>query len=188
MPRHEKTPLCRRLLQAEQLEPRQMLSVNTGSAVPGDYTIDGAVNREDLTAWKSTFGYTTNLVADGSGNGIVDGSDFLTWQRSLKTNFGLDFGDALLPYATTFAENGPCHVAVGPIFGKDRNSELDGEHSDGAFGDTIDDEGIFFELFQVGAENTHVLVQVQGGRRSLTPGSTSRAMALSAAWGNISSR
>ena len=184
MPQRKKTTPWRRALQAERLEPRQMLSVNTGSAVPGDYTIDGVVNGADLAVWQSTYGSTANLAADGSGNGVVDGRDFLIWQRNFGANFGLDFGDAPLPYPTTLAENGPRHVAVGPFFGEDRSSELDGGHSDGAFGDDTEDDGISFELVQVGAENVQVLVQVQGGRRSSTPGSTSTATALSAARGN----
>src|SRR5262245_4968713 len=54
-----------------------------------------------------------------------------------------DFGDAPLPYPTLFSENGPEHVAIGPMLGASRDTEVSGVHSTGANGDDgngIDDE------------------------------------------------
>lgn len=54
----------------------------------GDYNFDGKVDAADLTVWKADFGSTTKAEADGNGNGVVDGGDFLLWQRTLGQNFG----------------------------------------------------------------------------------------------------
>ncbi len=60
--------------------------VESPSGLPGDYNSDGTVNDDDLTMWSAE--YSTSVSpgtgADGSENGLVDGADFLLWQR----NFG----------------------------------------------------------------------------------------------------
>nr|MBA3482135.1 hypothetical protein [Pirellulales bacterium] len=38
--------------------------------------------------WKADYGSTTKADADGNGNGVVDGGDFLVWQRTLGQNLG----------------------------------------------------------------------------------------------------
>ncbi len=50
------------------------------SANPGDYDLDGDVDLDDYTTWKSTFNSTTLLNADGNGNGIIDAGDFVIWR------------------------------------------------------------------------------------------------------------
>lgn len=55
----------------------------------GDYNFDGQVNAADLAVWRADYGSTTKAEADGNGNGVVDGGDFLVWQRSLGQNFGV---------------------------------------------------------------------------------------------------
>lgn len=45
----------------------------------GDFTKDGKVNAADLALWKQSFGF--NNLADGNGDGVSDGRDFLIWQR-----------------------------------------------------------------------------------------------------------
>lgn len=44
--------------------------------LPGDYNLDGLVSHADYSVLGDTFGSTTNLAADGNGNGIVDYADF----------------------------------------------------------------------------------------------------------------
>jgi hypothetical protein len=69
---------------------------SAGPSVEGDFDRDGVVNGGDLTEWTNYFGVTTStgalqLVfasADASGNGRVDGADFLAWQRALPAPQG----------------------------------------------------------------------------------------------------
>lgn len=51
-----------------------------------DLDLDGQVNSEDLTIWEANYGSTsaTRQVGDASGNGLVDGADFLLWQRQFQ--------------------------------------------------------------------------------------------------------
>jgi hypothetical protein len=48
-----------------------------------DFNDDGLVNGDDLAAWTANYGKTPATLADGDGNGdnVVDGVDFLMWQR-----------------------------------------------------------------------------------------------------------
>lgn len=50
----------------------------------GDYNLNGRVNNADLIPWSNRYGSPFHVAADGNGNAVVDGSDFLIWQR----NFG----------------------------------------------------------------------------------------------------
>lgn len=45
-----------------------------------DFNGDDVVNSSDLPVWKGSFG-TSNLVGDSNTDGVVDGRDFLLWQR-----------------------------------------------------------------------------------------------------------
>jgi hypothetical protein len=47
----------------------------------GDFSYDGRVDALDLYGWADTFGSTDVLYADGNAVGVVDGADFLIWQR-----------------------------------------------------------------------------------------------------------
>lgn len=59
----------------------------TASAV-ADFNGNGVVNAQDLSAWRLGFGAgssATRASGDGNGDGRVDGTDFLIWQRQLTT-------------------------------------------------------------------------------------------------------
>jgi hypothetical protein len=46
----------------------------------GDYDHNGSIGPGDYQAWKNSFGSTSNLNADGNGNGIVDAADYTIWR------------------------------------------------------------------------------------------------------------
>jgi hypothetical protein len=49
----------------------------------GDYSDDEIVSEIDFLLWRTTFGSTTDLRADGSGNGQVDAADYGVWRDNL---------------------------------------------------------------------------------------------------------
>jgi hypothetical protein len=54
-----------------------------------DFTLDGAIGQPDLTVWKSGFGTALTVgynAGDADGNRVVDGADFLTWQRRMGSS------------------------------------------------------------------------------------------------------
>ena len=57
-------------------------TINAG-LVPGDYDRDGDVDAADYSVWKSSYGSTASLNADGSKNGVVDAADFTIWRNNL---------------------------------------------------------------------------------------------------------
>jgi hypothetical protein len=58
--------------------------INAAAALPGDFTGNDVVDGADFLAWQRTFGSTTDLAADGSLNGVIDAADLAIW----KQNFG----------------------------------------------------------------------------------------------------
>jgi subtilisin family serine protease len=62
---------------------------------PGDYNADDLVNDDDYLLWKSTFGSTTDLRADGNMNGVVDSGDYTVWRNNLGAGPGPGGGGGL---------------------------------------------------------------------------------------------
>lgn len=62
--------------------------ITSGSDVPGDYDGDGSVTFADLAEWESSYGQTapSGTGADGDQSGLIDGGDFLLWQRSIDAS------------------------------------------------------------------------------------------------------
>lgn len=50
---------------------------------PGDYDGNGIVGTEDYNVWKTNYGTTENLAADGNGDAIVDAADYTVWRDNL---------------------------------------------------------------------------------------------------------
>jgi hypothetical protein len=82
-------------------------------AAPGDYDRDGDVDVADYNLWRSTYGQTEDLRADGNGDGIVDAADYTVWRNHMGQGSGagglaryvltaVDFSDvAPVPEPTT---------------------------------------------------------------------------------------
>ena len=49
----------------------------------GDYDIDGDVDANDYTVWRSNYGSNLLLAADGNHNGVVDAADYIVWRDHL---------------------------------------------------------------------------------------------------------
>jgi hypothetical protein len=50
---------------------------------PGDYNDNGTIDAPDYDIWKTNFGSTDNLAADGNANGTVDAADYTVWRDHL---------------------------------------------------------------------------------------------------------
>ena len=54
-----------------------------GTRPVADYNGDGAVASDDYAAWRSNFGRTDWIYADGNRNGVVDAADYVLWRKSV---------------------------------------------------------------------------------------------------------
>lgn len=83
--------------------PQLMLSLNE-LALPADFNSDGAVGAADLPAWVEGYGVTAGASrADGDADqdGVVDGIDFLVWQRSVGNTIPVSPMVQVVPEPTT---------------------------------------------------------------------------------------
>jgi cytochrome c peroxidase len=85
--------------------------------LPGDYSGDGVVDQADYDLWRSSFGDTTSLIADGNADGIVDAGDYALWRNNVgRIWLGLASGAGSTSGAAV-PEPGPIAVVVAALVG-----------------------------------------------------------------------
>lgn len=76
----------------------------------GDATLDGFVNAADLAVWQTNYGTSEGWAAgDFNGNSVIDGRDFLIWQRYAGFGGGSHAGAVSVP------EPGAWVIAIGLV-------------------------------------------------------------------------
>jgi hypothetical protein len=55
------------------------------AVVAGDYNRNGTVDAADYAVWRSSFGSTSNLDADGNNNGVIDAADYVVWRNNVSS-------------------------------------------------------------------------------------------------------
>jgi hypothetical protein len=66
----------------ESLDPNFFTDYMIPALAPGDYNADGVVNQADYLYWRSTFGLTNRLAADGSNSNQIDAADYVLWRKN----------------------------------------------------------------------------------------------------------
>ncbi|HEY3391820.1 MAG TPA: beta-propeller domain-containing protein, partial [Lacipirellulaceae bacterium] len=51
-------------------------------AMAGDFDRSAAVDQGDYDAWRTSYGSTTDLQADGNHSGVVDAADYVVWRKA----------------------------------------------------------------------------------------------------------
>jgi hypothetical protein len=72
----------------ESIEPDFFAERVFAPLAPGDYNADGVVDSADYELWKTHYGSTTHLAADGNGDDIVDAADYTVWRNNYTGGSG----------------------------------------------------------------------------------------------------
>src|SRR5690606_6990620 len=59
---------------------------DTQQFAAGDYDQNGAVDQADYDVWRTTYGSTSDLRADGNGDGIVNAADGVLWRNAARAS------------------------------------------------------------------------------------------------------
>jgi len=69
----------------------------------GDYDRDGDVDSADYGFWKSQFGMSGDLSADGNGDGVVNAADYTIWRNHLQSGPTSGKGSLAVPEPTAIS-------------------------------------------------------------------------------------
>jgi hypothetical protein len=58
------------------------LITQSDAPLTGDYDASGVADQNDYAIWRSTYGSTDSLAADGNGNDEVDAADYVIWRKA----------------------------------------------------------------------------------------------------------
>jgi hypothetical protein len=72
----------------ESLDPNFFADRMFPALEPGDYNADGTVDMADYDLWKSRFGSTTHLAADGNNDSRINAADYTVWRNNYSGNGG----------------------------------------------------------------------------------------------------
>lgn len=63
----------------------RVTSLSPVALVAGDYSLDGKLDNRDFDKWRGVFGETSEMAryADGNGDGIVDGADYVIFRHAM---------------------------------------------------------------------------------------------------------
>jgi GH35 family endo-1,4-beta-xylanase len=79
------------------------LTLNKGNSnyslpiFPGDYNADHVVDAGDYIVWRSTFGSTTDMRADGNGDRVIDNGDLAVWRSRFGESYASGIGLGAVP-------------------------------------------------------------------------------------------
>ncbi|MEX2091453.1 MAG: hypothetical protein WD971_02190 [Pirellulales bacterium] len=80
---------------------------------PGDFDHDGNVTAADYDVWKSSYGSTSNLAADGNRNHAVDAGDYTVWRDHFSGESALATSGSAIPEPSSIAVIlGACLTAI----------------------------------------------------------------------------
>ncbi len=65
----------------------EVFRIDTDIMIEGDYDGSGTVDAGDYILWRTQFGSTGTLAADGNHNGVVDAADYTVWRDNLGRSF-----------------------------------------------------------------------------------------------------
>lgn len=77
--------------------------INAAAALPGDFNRDDIVDGADFLAWQRAFGSTTQLSADGSLNKVVDADDLAIWRENFGRTWPASMSAAAVPEPSGFS-------------------------------------------------------------------------------------
>ena len=112
---------------------------------------------------ESDEGFTLTITNPVGANPVIGAG---TAVGVIRNDDSLDLGDLPAPFPTLLEDNGPAHIAIGPMLGSARDQEADGQPTSAANGDDLDggvddEDGVIFgEVIFAGQSNARVTVNV----------------------------